>query len=88
MNQNPEQSGFFEESGRVKCIKLRGIASEGFIMPINSLISYINDNVPEEGIVLRREVNGIDVYKLKSINFLEKESKMLDRGEIDIESNQ
>lgn len=45
MNQNPEQSGFFEESGRVKCIKLRGIASEGFIMPINSLISYINDNV-------------------------------------------
>jgi hypothetical protein len=68
LNQNPEQSGFFEESGRVKCIKLRGIASEG--------------------IVLRREVNGIDVYKLKSINFLEKESKMLDRGEIDIESNQ
>lgn len=47
-----------------------------------------NNNVPEEGIVLRREVNGIDVYKLKSINFLEKESKMLDRGEIDIESNQ
>ena len=45
LNQNPEQSGFFEESGRVKCIKLRGIASEGFIMPINSLISYINDNV-------------------------------------------
>ena len=24
LNQNPEQSGFFEESGRVKCIKLRG----------------------------------------------------------------
>lgn len=47
-----------------------------------------NNNVPEEGIVLRREVNGIDVYKLKSINFLEKESKMLDRGEINIESNQ
>lgn len=47
-----------------------------------------NNNVPEEGIVFRREVNGIDVYKLKSINFLEKESKMLDRGEIDIESNQ
>lgn len=45
LNQNPEQSGFFEESGRVKCIKLRGIASEGFIMPINSLISYVNDNV-------------------------------------------
>lgn len=193
LNQNPEQSGFFEESGRVKCIKLRGIASEGFIMPNGQMIQkdydykcvynpksfdyqkmtpkqmyharlfdivvyritytnvdgkvfefstqqvkefckkyglhsvkelyysraenlfpnlninehwheefltnlrnmYLeqrsilcNNNVPEESIVLRREVNGIDVYKLKSINFLEKESKMLDRGEIDIESNQ
>lgn len=47
-----------------------------------------NNNVPEEGIVLRREVNDIDVYKLKSISFLEKESKMLDKGEIDIELNQ
>lgn len=25
LNQNPEQSGFFEESGRVKCIKLGGL---------------------------------------------------------------
>lgn len=89
LNQNPEQSGFLKNQEELNVLNSGGgIASEGFIMPINSLISYINDNVPEEGIVLRREVNGIDVYKLKSINFLEKESKMLDRGEIDIESNQ
>lgn len=39
-NSNPEQRGFFEESGRVKCIKLRGLASEGFIIPIQSLIDF------------------------------------------------
>lgn len=43
-----------------------------------------NNKVPEEGIVLRREISEIDVYKLKSIAFLERETKMLDKGEADI----
>lgn len=47
-----------------------------------------NNKVPEEGIVLRREVSEIDVYKLKSVAFLERETKMLDKGEADIESGQ
>lgn len=47
-----------------------------------------NNKVPEEGIVLRREVSDISVYKLKSVNFLERESKALDKGTIDIESTQ
>ena len=41
LNQNPEQSGFFEESGRVKCIKLRGIASEGFYYAYKLLVLII-----------------------------------------------
>jgi len=45
-------------------------------------------NVPEEGIVLRKEsLFGFEVYKLKSFSFLEFETKMLDAGEEDIESN-
>lgn len=40
LNNNPDEKGFFEESGRVKCIKLRGIASEGFIMPFMSLFYF------------------------------------------------
>lgn len=40
LNANPEEKGFFEESGRVKCIKLRGIASEGFIMPYAALYRF------------------------------------------------
>lgn len=47
-----------------------------------------NNKVPEEGIVLRREVSDISVYKLKSVSFLERESKALDKGTIDIESTQ
>lgn len=41
-NTNPEEKGFFEDSGRVKCIKLRGIASEGFLIPYEKLVSFIN----------------------------------------------
>lgn len=193
LNLDPTKQGFFEESGRVKCIKLRGLASEGLIMPTGSMIQsgydyqciydpktyeyskmtpkqmydaklfdiivyritytnvegrvfefstqqmktfcekygihcikelyygtaqqlfpelnpnehwhenflqalrdkYLeresvlcNNKVPEEGIVLRREVSEIDVYKLKSVAFLERETKMLDKGEADIESGQ
>jgi hypothetical protein len=40
-NSNPEQSGMFENSGRVKIIKLRGELSEGFILPITILKNYI-----------------------------------------------
>lgn len=118
LNANSEEKGFFEESGRVKCIKLRGIASEGFIMPFKALKAedlfdldvhnHWNENfidklrekylekdsvlcknkVPEEGIVLRREVTNIDVYKLKANRFLQKETQELDKGTIDIESTQ
>lgn len=45
------------------------------------------NRVPEEGIVVRKEsLNSCDSYKLKSFRFLEKESKELDKGVIDIES--
>lgn len=40
------------------------------------------------GQMIQKDYDYKCVYKLKSINFLEKESKMLDRREIDIESNQ
>ncbi|MDR1720230.1 MAG: hypothetical protein LBR67_08980 [Dysgonamonadaceae bacterium] len=32
-----EKSGFFEEKGRVKATKLRGLVSNGFLMPVSSL---------------------------------------------------
>lgn len=41
LNKDPEQSGMFEDNGRVKAIKLRGEISEGFIIPLTVLESYI-----------------------------------------------
>ena len=55
MNNDPEQSGMFEDNGRVKAIRLRGELSEGFIIPAvmleNYIVSVTNVNYEaEEGI--------------------------------------
>lgn len=45
------------------------------------------NSVPAEGIVLRRDVpRKFEVWKLKSYPFLERETKMLDAGEADVET--
>ena len=41
MNNDPEQSGMFEDNCRVKAIKLRGELSEGFILPAITLENYL-----------------------------------------------
>lgn len=41
LNNDPEQSGMFEENGRVKAIRLRGELSEGFILPAVMLENYV-----------------------------------------------
>ncbi len=41
LNKDPEQSGMFDDNGRVKAIKLRGELSEGFILPVTILENYI-----------------------------------------------
>ena len=41
-NSNPEaKPGFFEDNGRVKAIKLRGVVSEGFLLPAETLRDFI-----------------------------------------------
>lgn len=44
------------------------------------------NKVPDEGIVLRREVFGIDPYKFRSFAFKLRETKQADAGEIDLET--
>ena len=46
------------------------------------------NKVPGEGIVLRKEVLDIDVYKHKSFRFKAQESEMLDTGEVDLETQE
>lgn len=45
------------------------------------------NKLPAEGIVIRKEVNHFEAYKLKSFRFLERETKMMDKGEEDIEES-
>jgi hypothetical protein len=44
-------------------------------------------SIPDEGIVVRVEANDLQVYKLKSYKFLEKETKEADTGEANIEDD-
>lgn len=40
-NANVEKSGFFNDNGRVTAIRLRGVASEGFLLPISGFIEFL-----------------------------------------------
>jgi hypothetical protein len=37
LNKDTTKSGFFDENGRVKCLKLRGVKSDAFWIPVSSL---------------------------------------------------
>lgn len=45
-------------------------------------------SIPDEGICIRIESNDLQVYKLKSFRFYEKETKEADKGEVNIEDNE
>jgi tRNA-binding EMAP/Myf-like protein len=47
-NANGEQTGFFEDNGRVKAIKLRGVLSEGFLLPANVFRDFLISSVNVE----------------------------------------
>lgn len=49
---------------------------------------YCINKVPAEGIVVRKEGLNIECYKLKAFRFLEHESSELDKGEIDMETQE
>lgn len=43
-NSDREQTGMFEDNGRVKAIKLRGCISEGFLLPISTFANWVLDS--------------------------------------------
>lgn len=48
LNKDNEVAGFFEENCRIKAIKLRNEKSMGFVVPIQSLESFIGQKIEEE----------------------------------------
>lgn len=58
LNRNPEaKPGFFSKNGRVKAIKLKGLPSEGFLLPFSQLQNWIMDSV---NIELPEQKDGIE----------------------------
>jgi len=58
LNRNPEEKpGFFNKNGRVKAIKLKGLPSEGFLLPFNKLQDWILNSVNVE---LPEQEDGIE----------------------------
>lgn len=45
LNADPNQTGMFEDNGRVKAIKLKGCISEGFLLPVDVLKNWILDSI-------------------------------------------
>ena len=43
LNEDKSKKGYFEDNGRIRCVKFRGHASEGLFMPISSVDKYITD---------------------------------------------
>lgn len=41
LNSDPEEKGYFEENGRIRCVKFRGNKSEGLFMPIESIAEFL-----------------------------------------------
>ena len=48
LNADSEKTGYFEDKGIVKAINLRGVKSEGFLMPLTDLQNFVVDQVNVE----------------------------------------
>jgi len=62
LNADNTKKGFFEDHGRVKALKMRGVISTGFIIPLSSLSFLnvdLNINVGDEF----NQINGVEICK-------------------------
>lgn len=88
-NVDVEKSGYFDDNGRVRCIKLRGNKSEGVFMPLTSLEFVIGDEYKSlkentdfdelEGVeICRKYVVKVKESNSSSKNNSKKQSKLKD----------
>lgn len=61
-NKDPEKTGYFEDKGIVKAINLRGVKSEGFLMPASDLQNFVVDvvNVALDDLVPNTEFDEVE----------------------------
>lgn len=41
-NANLDEKGYFEDNGRIRCVKFRGHRSQGLVMPVASLLKFVD----------------------------------------------
>lgn len=75
LNADPTKKGFFEDTRRVKALKLRGVISSGFIIPVESLLSIMKINaqlVNEFSTGMEfNEIDGVEICR----KYLRKENR-------------
>ena len=64
MNSDTTQKGYFEDNGRVKPIRLKGVNSEGFLAPIESLTTAFKIDLSNLEDVINTDFDTIDGIKL------------------------
>lgn len=62
-NEDAEKKGFFEDTGRVKALKLLGVPSEGFVVPVKDFIKVFDNNAYLKVGQVFDSVNGEQVVK-------------------------
>ena len=64
MNVDATKTGMFEDNGRVKAIKLKGQVSEGFLLPLQTLLNFIvsstNVNFTEDDCAVGTEFDEVE----------------------------
>jgi hypothetical protein len=60
LNIDKEKAGYFEDNGRIRCVKFRGNSSEGFFIPLSSL-AFTNHNESLKVGDEFDEINGIKI---------------------------
>lgn len=85
LNADIKKKGFFEDSGRVKAIKFKGVISTGFICPLNFLEWILSTQSIKIGMEFN-SINGFEICKKhikqirhKGTNFGPKSSKIIDQ---------
>ncbi len=63
LNEDTTQKGFFEDHGRVKTIKFKGVISSGFVIPLASVMHFVAN--PSELYVgaTFHSINGIEICR-------------------------
>ena len=59
---DPDKKGFFEDNGRVKALKFKGIISSGFVIPLSSLDKVVTNFTLQVGDEFN-EFDGVEICK-------------------------